>query len=301
MWATPWSGALTTILGLAMMFFADFGKYRDSGPAIALCLAVTLIACLTLSPALLRAFGKDGVLAVWRGGRGVSRNVARVRKLSRYERFWDWSSRVIVTHPGLILISSVLLMSPLAWHGWTSRHDLSYDLLRDMEETRPSVQGTKLICKHFLAGETGPLTILAYRKGGEFNDVESKGRKEIATLTKELYSVQGSDGTDGIASVRSIAEPLGDTPGALSWKKMGMIKNPSTMAHFLAQESGLQKATSLDSTSCSVLILSPTKPPICCRRLNGSCLPSPKIASRSGQGPNSISSGRLPEFAICVP
>jgi RND superfamily putative drug exporter len=230
--------ALTTILGLAMMFFADFGKYRHSGPAIALCLAVTLIACLTLSPALLRAFGKTVFWPFGVSGAALRGKSGTVRKLTLYERFWDWSSRVIVARPGLILLGSVLLMSPLAWHGWTSRHDLSYDLLRDMDDSRPSVQGTKLICKHFLAGETGPLTILVRRDGGEFNDVESKGRSEIARLTKELYSVQGSDGTVGIASVRSIAEPLGDTPGVMSVRKMVMIKNPNTLAYFLAQEPG---------------------------------------------------------------
>lgn len=52
------SSALTTIAGFTAMSVADFGMYRSMGPAMAISVALTLLTALTLTPALMRMFGR---------------------------------------------------------------------------------------------------------------------------------------------------------------------------------------------------------------------------------------------------
>lgn len=223
--------ALTTILGLGTMFFADFGKYRNSGPAIGLCLAITLAACMTLAPALLRAFG--GII-FWPFGvrQASSPNAGEAAEgAARASRAWDRMSRVIIGRPGLILTTSLLAMAPLAYLGLSVR--ISYDLLEELRSDRPSVIGTRLLRRHFAPGDTGPVTVLARRTGAQFDTRE--GEIEIARLTKRLYDLPG------VAYVRSIAEPLGDRPGFFNVfseqgrSKLAAKKHPQTKAIYLTQ------------------------------------------------------------------
>ncbi|MDX1657782.1 MAG: MMPL family transporter [Nitriliruptorales bacterium] len=52
------SSAFTTIAGFTSMSVAEFGMFRTMGPAMAIAVAITLTAALTLAPALMRLFGK---------------------------------------------------------------------------------------------------------------------------------------------------------------------------------------------------------------------------------------------------
>lgn len=225
--------ALTTICGLGMLFFASFGKFRNSGPAIALSLAVTLLACLTFAPALLTMLGnrifwpfqsRRERLAAEAGTVGSKRRAV-------LGRFWEAIGNAVIARPGLILIASIAALTPLAWHGWKIK--VTYDLVNELDPRRASVAGVKLSQEYFSPGETSPVTILAFKKNGGFNTRE--GEREINALTRSLWEI------DGVVSVRSLTEPLGNRPSrtqlfrAGSLAKMAARKHKRTAAIYLTQ------------------------------------------------------------------
>ncbi len=220
--------ALTTVCGLGMMYFADFGKFRNSGPAIALCLLITLAACITFAPALLRACGRH---VFW--PRRV--NIVAQPAATAASGFWDWASRTIVARPGWILAISILLLAPLAYAGLDV--PVTYDLLSELRGDCPSVIGTHMAGRHFSAGDLSPVTVLVRKQDGQFNQPE--GAKRIARLTKWLYDVEG------VAGVRSMAEPLGDRPGLFNpfsgdgRRKLAAQHHKRTKANYLTQEPDL--------------------------------------------------------------
>ena len=240
--------AATTILGLATMTFADFGKYRNGGPAIALALTVALAASLTLAPTLLAAFGRK---VFWPFGIGSGSEAASGNSLSSANDpaidaawrggIWDRLSRGIIARPGLILVVSACLLAPVAWKGLSV--SVNYDLVSELQPDRPSVRGTALLQKYFDAGDTGPVTVLAYLKNGRLDGDD--GIRQIGQLTKYLSDLVYTrpDGTriKAVVGVRSLTEPLGDPPGsfnpfsAAGRQKLAVLKHPKVKATFVSQ------------------------------------------------------------------
>jgi putative drug exporter of the RND superfamily len=211
------ASAMTTILGLGAMIFADFGKYRSGGPTIAISLVVAIVACMTVAPALLRAFGRA---VFWPFGAGAQVAVqADPVPRTMMGRFWARLATGIVSHPGLILLGSFLVLAFPAWHGFDV--PITYDMLAELNPQRESVQGTRLLEKNFLIGMTGPITILARRAGGNFEANDELARIEALTaeLSSFVYVDSGGRETKPIHEVSSLTNPLGEP---LTRKKMNL-------------------------------------------------------------------------------
>lgn len=240
------ASAMTTILGLAAMVFAQFGKFRNSGPTIALGLVVALLASLTLAPGLLRAAGpvvfwpKQGTLNYFRRpGRGEqSATAAEQGRDSFFWRFWEWLGRQVVARPGLILVGSLIALSPLACEGLGV--EVTYDLLKELKPSRASVAGTGLLRNYFSDGETGPITVLAYRKSGGLRATnETYG--QLDRLAERLYELKCPDSRGAavgpVESVRSISDPLGERLEQLSGSDVAVREGlrKRTRSMYLAQ------------------------------------------------------------------
>ncbi len=263
------ASALTTIFGLGMMVFADFGKFSNSGPAIALCLCVALAACITLAPAMLRGLGRMVFWPFAATGQGTAGQKASAAP--RFGRFWQRLADVVTARPGLILVVSLLILLPITRPVRVLVSDLfagraisqgprltvpvTYDLLSELRSDCPSVRGASLLWEYFPADQASPVTIVAFNPETDFDD--KAGRRKLALLTKELsdfkYVDSDSNTVRPILSVRSLTEPMGDRPGSRSpltpagRRNIVAKQNPRIKANFVSQTPPLKgKVTRLE-------------------------------------------------------
>jgi RND superfamily putative drug exporter len=190
------ASAGTVICGLSTMYFARFGKISYTGPAVALSLAVALVACLTMAPALLRLLGE---WAFWPQRRVAFEGLAATGVAGPLgQRFWDGLSRTLVRRPVWVWGTATALMLPFAV--WAPYTPVSYDFLAELSADRDSKQGYFLVQRYFSPGELGPLMIILDSRQ---ELVSPAGRDAMAQLEARLEQVPH------VRAVRSVQDPLG--------------------------------------------------------------------------------------------
>lgn len=229
--------ALTTVVGLGMLWIASYGKFHYTGPIIAICLLIGLLICTTLTPALIYSIGPKVFWPAKVSPESVKPRVGFFQSpgsaVSPANGFWSWVALTLTRHPITTLsIGMVLLLIP-AWHGIQNEQNVTYDLSSQLDEKSESRQGLSLLSKHFDIGKINPVTILMLRPE---TTTSEEFEQEIRELGNSLYSV------DGVTTVRSADDPLGDFPpdrnmSLLSkdaWRRRALRSHRISQRHFFS-------------------------------------------------------------------
>ncbi|MGC1274193.1 MAG: MMPL family transporter [Planctomycetaceae bacterium] len=214
------ASAGTTTVGIGMMVFAEFGKFRQAGVAMSFSLVIVLIACLTLTPSLLRMFGKWAFwpkiarerLAEPPGWISPTRFASRWFESRRLRRVWEDLAWSISRRPGTWWLATAGLMLPLAIVGVLCHDYLTYGLLDELPTTTLSVQGARAVQDHYPAGEAGPITALVadpdtlFGGKGVRQAAARRGSAAVADLTNRLWEQRDEL---NLADVRSMSAPHG--------------------------------------------------------------------------------------------
>ena len=178
------SSAGTVIVGLSTMAFAKLGLFNTTGPSVAIGVFITLIAGLTLTPALLALLGDR---AFWpRRSAGVGES-----------RIWHWWSTKVTDHPWLALGVGLALLLPLALYG-EGQHR-TFDLLADLPEDMEAREGFGVLSDSLGAGTMQPLTLVL---------VAEDGMTDPSSLKLQSQLVRRVQGLEHVREVRSFTGSL---------------------------------------------------------------------------------------------
>ncbi len=184
------ASAATVIVGLVSLAVARFGLVQTIGPAMALAIAVTLAAGLTLAPALLVVFGPALFWPRHPKPIGEEAGVSA----------WDRLAGGIVRRPFLVaaVVIAALAIPALAIRAPTT----SFDMLAELPTSSDARVGFERVAEHMDRGRLMPIVTYLDAPGG---DLTSPGG--LAAIAKATEAIAA---TEGVASVRSLAAPTGE-------------------------------------------------------------------------------------------
>lgn len=139
----------TVLAAMLVLFFAEFGDYRNFAPIFATAMLVIMFASVTLVPALFTLFGRK---SFWPKIPKVGDETVKAHS------FWSKIGRSVVKKPvisivviGIILIISALNMFNLKYE---------FDTMKSFPEDMPSRIGYEILEEKFEKGELAPTTVL---------------------------------------------------------------------------------------------------------------------------------------------
>ena len=184
-YSTLLSSAGTVIVGLSLMGTTRFKLFSSTGPSVAIGLAITLAASLTLTPSLL--------IIVARLRPNAFRGLTALPS-----GFWKRVAGAALARPVVSWLATVFLMFPLAVLGLQSR--FVQDVMTEMPRKTTSVQNVRWLATKFDTGALAPLTVVLD------SDADLRGSEGLALIDDVSRFLARQH---GILEVRSATQPLG--------------------------------------------------------------------------------------------
>jgi RND superfamily putative drug exporter len=205
------ASAATVIVGLVSLAVARFGLVQTIGPAMALAIAVTLAAGLTLAPAFLVVFGPA---LFW------PRHPKPIGEEAGISA-WDRLAGGIVRRPIVVAAAVVAVLAIPAFA--IPAPTTSFDMLAELPATSDARLGFERVAEHMDRGRLMPITT--------FLDAPAADLTAPAGLAAIAKATEAIAATEGAATVRSLVAPAG----------AGVSKDlhPSTQLRTIAGQVGL--------------------------------------------------------------
>jgi uncharacterized membrane protein YdfJ with MMPL/SSD domain len=186
------ASAFAVIIGLSGMAIARYEMIKTMGPVLGIAIFITLLAALTLTPALASLFGKK---LFWPAHTNIQNQKQQSRK-----GFWAGVARITTGHPVVIILVAVALMAvPLLALPNLNR---SFDQLAELPSDSDSTAGFRILEDHFNIGEMDPLTTIVVAPESE----TVTAPEGLATLIKLGNDIRS---TKGVAQVQTVIQPYG--------------------------------------------------------------------------------------------
>ena len=187
------SAGATVVAAMLVLTLADFRATRDMGPVLALGVAVTVAAGLTLLPALLAALGRRAFWPVAPGA-GARRTGPRL---------WERIGRLVTARPGAVTAVVLAVLAAGALGNLADRGPL--DFTEGFRDPPESVLGLEVIRDGFGPGRAAPVDLVAETRRAPGVIAALGADPAVANATMVSYS---TDERLMLVGVELVADPF---------------------------------------------------------------------------------------------
>jgi RND superfamily putative drug exporter len=246
------ASAITVIIAFLCLSISRFGMTRSSGWALAIGIAVTLAAGLTLVPALMSIFGRR---LFWPA------MATPVRKPGRFG--WSKIGQWVADHPvaAAVPIVIVLALPYLAFPNFK----LSANVLTQIPQDVDSARGLNVVRGHFPIGEMSPLYLLIQSQDGSLLTKDSlQGVEQVARSLSDVdgisrvdyFSAPGSQLINLGTQVRNLGDMFSST-GSIDLTRLALVSSiPGQLQGLAVRYPGVVQSPSFNLSAAGLPPLS---------------------------------------------